>query len=113
MAVQGKNGFVCGSNIKNGSIDITKINTNQLSEYIYNYLDGNVNEIWFRELVKEILSEISTFDEEWLKKFICSFNCASEHEFYVVPTTLNFEATGGSQSFSIVCGATDEWEINK
>lgn len=113
MAVVEKDGFICGSNLKNESINITKIETNSISNFINNYFTSEVNEEWLRELIKETLEKIGTFDEEWLKKFICSFNCASEHEFYVIPTTLNFEATGGSQSFSIYCGATDEWEINK
>lgn len=113
MATINKDGFVCGENIKNGSINVTKINTNDLSTYINNYFTDTVNEEWLRELIKETLEKIGTFDEEWLKKFICSFNCASAHEFYVIPTTLNFEAAGGSQSFTIYCGATDEWEIIK
>lgn len=120
-------GFVCGSNIIEGSLPGNRIDYGDLvelikeilidqsgeswmKEVIENILKDSIDSDWLREFFKELLEKYAK--EEWFKDIICSLGCLSEPDvFDVIPTDITFEATGGTATVSVIVGDDETWEL--
>lgn len=127
-------GFFCGVNIKKNSIPADRIEIESLTELIRQLIEQFFKEDWFKEIFKELMKEIfkefvteewfkelvkelvkeyinEFVTEEWFKEVICDLGCAGSDIFEVTPTTMIFDAEGGTQTLSITVNDGDQWTI--
>lgn len=105
-------GFLCGSNIKKGSLPIDRVNEDELKEFIREYQENSSNQDWIKEWMKEVLENM---DQEWMREFICGLDCGSagEGDFDIDPKVLTFEAVGGKLSLRVITDAKTAWTVMK
>jgi len=84
-------GFICGSNIKKGSIPADRLDINSL-----------------KEILKEVLKEFSK--EDWFKQLICELGChGTACTLEVDPSTVTFGPEGGTKTIQVITGG--DWSI--
>lgn len=129
-------GFVCGNHIMKGSIPADRLEIDSLTELIRQMIEQFFKEDWFKEIFKELMKEMfkefvteewfkelvkelvkdyvyEFATEDWFKEVICDLGCAGAVDiFEVTPTTMIFDAEGGTQTLSIKVNEGDEWTIS-
>ena len=84
-------GWVCGTNIKKGSLPADRLEIDS-----------------FKELLKEILEEFAK--EEWFKELICSLGCQGTACTLKLSTeNIEFTSSGGTVTSSVI--TNNDWEI--
>lgn len=120
-------GFVCGSNLVEGSVTADKIDKESfvelikeilleesheswLKEVIENILKDSIDSDWLREFFKELLKKYA--GESWFKDVICGMGCVGVQEIFdVIPTDITFEPTGGTAAVQVIVDEGVEWEL--
>lgn len=105
-------GFVCGQNIKKGSLPVDRIIESELKEFIKEFIESSsdIDESWLIELIKKIME--SQRDEEWLHELICNIDCSElGGDFDVEPKLIEVEATGGKKVIRVLAGASVAWSV--
>lgn len=118
-------GFLCGSNLIEGSVTGDKLDKDSITELIREIIKEGADD-WFKEIIKEIIKDFideewfyeflkklleKLVQEEWFRDLICSLDCMVPEVFDVIPTDITFQATGGDASIEIIVGDDKEWEL--
>lgn len=120
-------GFVCGGNIKEGSITSDKFDKESFVELIKEILKEESGESWMKEVIENILKDSIDSDwlreffkdlfekytkEDWFKDLICGMGCVGVQEIFdVIPTDITFEATGGTATVQVIVDEGVDWEL--
>lgn len=120
-------GFVCGSNLVEGSVTADKFDKESFVELLKEVLKEESHESWMKEVIENILKESIDSDwlrdffkellkkyakEDWFKDIICGLGCVGVQEIFdVIPTDILFEATGGTATVQVVVDDGVEWEL--
>lgn len=120
-------GFVCGGNIKEGSITSDKFDKESFVEFIKEVLKEESGESWMKEVIENILKDSIDSDwlreffkdlfekytkEDWFKDLICGMGCVGVQEIFdVIPTDITFEATGGTATVQVIVDEGVDWEL--
>lgn len=118
-------GFLCGSNLIEGSVTGDKLDKDSITELIKEIIEegaddwfkeiikeiieGSIDDIWFHDFIKDLLEKL--IKEDWFRELICSLDCMVPEVFDVIPTDITFQATGGEASIEIIVGDDKEWEL--
>lgn len=118
-------GFLCGSNLIEGSVTGDKLDKDSITELIRGIIKEGAED-WFKEIIKEITKDFINEEwfyeflkrllgklvkEDWFRGLICSLDCMVPEVFDVIPTDITFQATGGEASIEIIVGDDKEWEL--
>lgn len=118
-------GFLCGSNLIEGSVTGDKLDKDSITELIREIIEEGADD-WFKEIIEEIIKDFIDEDwfyeflkkvfeklinEDWFRELICSLDCMVPEVFDVIPTDITFQATGGEASIEIIVGDDKEWEL--
>lgn len=123
MAINNK-GFICGSNIIQGSIPADRLNKDSLVEIIRDILKEGSRETWLKEVFELVLKD--SLKSEWTKEFFKGMllECSKEEWFIdifkevgysgifeIIPSDHIFPAEGGKSTMQIIVPDETEWEV--
>lgn len=123
MAIK-NTGFICGSNIIQGSIPADRLDKDLLVETIKGILKEESKEPWLKEVFESVLRD--SIDSDWTRVFFKDMlSKYSEEEWFVdifekvgfsgvfevIPSDHIFPAEGGKSTMQIIVPDETEWEV--